>query len=58
MSVQGKVRADPAPGYGIHYPVRHGQVENWVGSPCSTSWYEKKLIEPGSYGTFLVEFYF
>ena len=18
-------------GYGIHYPVRHGQVENWVG---------------------------
>ena len=20
-------------GYGIHYPVRHGQVENWVGLP-------------------------
>jgi hypothetical protein len=19
-----------APGYGIHYPIRHGQVENWV----------------------------
>ena len=18
-------------GYGIHYPIRHGQIENWVG---------------------------
>lgn len=24
-----------SPGYGIHYPVRHGQVENWVRSTGS-----------------------
>ena len=23
--------ADCGLGYGVHYPVRHGQVENWVG---------------------------
>ena len=25
------VEVDLDTGYGIHYPVRHGQVENWVG---------------------------
>jgi hypothetical protein len=19
-------------GYGLHYPIRHGQIENWVGT--------------------------
>lgn len=22
-------------GYGIHYPIRHGQVENWVRTICA-----------------------
>jgi actin-related protein len=23
--------ASAGPGYGIHYPIRHGQIDNWVG---------------------------
>jgi hypothetical protein len=41
------------PGYGIHYPIRHGQVENWVWNlhwDCS-----QMLIVIGSYGKILVE---
>lgn len=22
--------ASSGPGYGLHYPIRHGQIENWV----------------------------
>jgi actin-related protein 3 len=22
--------AASGPGYGLHYPIRHGQIENWV----------------------------
>jgi actin-related protein 3 len=22
--------ASAGPGYGIHYPIRHGQIDNWV----------------------------
>lgn len=25
------VVASGGPGYGLHYPIRHGQIENWVG---------------------------
>jgi actin-related protein 3 len=24
--------AASGPGYGLHYPIRHGQIENWVRS--------------------------
>lgn len=41
-------------GYGIHYPVRHGQVENWV-YPKPTYMAEDKLTFPGPHGTFLVQ---
>jgi actin-related protein 3 len=23
--------ASAGPGYGIHYPIRHGQIDDWVG---------------------------
>lgn len=41
------------PGYGLHYPIRHGQIENWVGSKdnCEEQW----LTRAGSHGTFLVQ---
>jgi actin-related protein len=28
----GKGLCSPVSGYGIHYPIRHGQIENWVKS--------------------------
>lgn len=31
-------------GYGIHYPIRHGQVDNWVRR-ASWSSYLKEAIE-------------
>jgi actin-related protein 3 len=24
------ISAAAGPGYGLHYPIRHGQIENWV----------------------------
>lgn len=24
------ISASNGPGYGLHYPIRHGQIENWV----------------------------
>lgn len=43
-------------GYGIHYPIRHGQVENWVNFyDCLVE--AHKLMCAGSYGEILVEFY-
>jgi hypothetical protein len=26
----GKITPLTGKGYGIHYPIRHGQIENWV----------------------------
>jgi hypothetical protein len=41
-------------GYGINYPIRHGQIDNWVwqfGSLATCS----ILMRAGSYGTLLVQ---
>jgi hypothetical protein len=52
----GLVDCSDGPGYGIHYPIRHGQVENWVKfHELLVETY--KLICAGSYGEILVEFY-
>jgi hypothetical protein len=37
-------------GYGLHYPIRHGQIENWVGM----SRVQKRADEAGSHGAVLV----
>ena len=40
-------------GYGIHYPVRHGQVENWVSLPTFAPTVPQ-LTYVGLHGTLLV----
>ena len=42
-------------GYGIHYPIRHGQIENWVRLHDYMEGTE--LICTGSHGEILVELY-
>lgn len=50
-------------GYGIHYPIRHGQIDNWVRR---TSWQLLKILSrvyltkylTGPNGTFLAKLYF
>jgi len=44
-------------GYGIHYPIRHGQVENWVRG-FESSLADRRLMQAGSYGEILVELHF
>jgi hypothetical protein len=43
-------------GYGIHYPIRHGQVENWVIFEQALV-EASKLMHAGPYGKILVELY-
>ena len=38
------VYANVVLGYGIHYPVRHGQVENWVCLLDRAECYRSRLI--------------
>lgn len=36
--------ASAGPGYGIHYPIRHGQIDNWVGGTIINSFAAKTHI--------------
>jgi len=52
--IQEMVGFSDSSGYGIHYPIRHGQVENWV-SLDDLIQELIKLTFAGSYGKILVE---
>lgn len=41
------ISAAAGPGYGLHYPIRHGQIENWV---CVSGEHEIKRRQWGLTG--------
>jgi hypothetical protein len=48
--------AAAGPGYGIHYPIRHGQIDNWVGFDQGQI-LETCSQQAGSHGALLVKFH-
>jgi len=47
--------ASSGPGYGLHYPIRHGQIENWVRKDMESSPRNRMLTYVGPNGTLLVQ---